>query len=80
MSAGPTAASSGIKNDKIISDSPVLRVALNVAIPIVVSWESNEFTVTKVAIGLLADTSTLTKPRSPRENDDGFPCWSVPST
>ena len=66
MSAEPTAASSGIKNDKIISDSPILRVVLNDAIPIVVSCESNKFTVTKVAIGLLADTTTLTKRRSPR--------------
>ena len=55
MSAGPIAASSGIINDKIISDSPDAKVVCTEPIPMLVNSESNRFTVTSVAIDFVED-------------------------
>jgi len=78
MSPVPETASSGMKNDKIISDCPGLRVVLNEPIPKLVSSESNRFTVASELTLESAESTTLTKPSFPLLNEvTAFPCWSV---
>ena len=68
-------ASSGMKNDKIISDCPELKVVLNEPIPKLVSSESNRFTVASELTLESAESTTLTKPSFPLLNEvTAFPC------
>ena len=77
MSAFPKAASSGIKNDSIISDSPWFRGLLTEPTPSVVNSASKRFTVTNGSI-LISDVSiTLMYARLPLVRVDGLPCCSV---